>query len=306
MYMYVPRGLSIRILDSVNFLPMKLAKLPEAFGLRELKKGFFPHFFNRKENVPYSGPYPLVQFYAPDYMNPSERAEFLAWYNEKVQCGTHFDFQREILEYCQSEVDILSKACLKFREIILNLTGKEEGFYDENAGAPDTRIHGGVVPFSQITIASVCMKILRTKFLEETWEIKLRNDSDVSDWLPAKFKDGTMSTIIDGVNMSGEELQQNGYVIEEKKFDSTPIAQVPAYGYNRDTFSMASIKWLEWYSFDQKSKGKQMQICHVLNGGEKVIPNTNYRVDEHISASKVSDFYGCFWHGCKICYSNQR
>ena len=62
-----------------------------------------------------------------------------------------------------------------------------------------------------------------------------------------------------------------------------------------------------------------MQICHALNGGKKVIPNTNYREDgycEHISASKVSgksekkvtifDFYGCFWHGCKICYSNQR
>ena len=129
------------------------------------------------------------------------------------------------------------------------------------------------------------MKILRTKFLEETWEIKLRKDSDVSDWLPATFKDGTMSTIIDGVNMSGEELQQNGYVIEEKKFDSTPIAQVPAYGYNRDTFSMASIKWLEWYAFDQKSKGKQMQICHALNGGEKVIPNTNYRADGIASTS---------------------
>ena len=89
MYMFVPRGLSNRILDSVNFLPMKLFKLPEAFGLQELKKGFFPHFFNREENVS-----PPVQFYAPDYMNPSERVEFLAWYNEKVQCGEHFDFQK--------------------------------------------------------------------------------------------------------------------------------------------------------------------------------------------------------------------
>ena len=43
MYMKVGRGLNIRIIDSLNFLPMPLANLPKAFGLKELKKGFFPH-----------------------------------------------------------------------------------------------------------------------------------------------------------------------------------------------------------------------------------------------------------------------
>ena len=253
-------------------------------------------------------------------MNPSERAEFLTWCNDKVESGDQFDFQQEILDYFRSDVDILRKACLKFRDIILNVTGKEEIFYDENAGAPDTRMHGGVDPFSQITIASVCMKIFKSKFLEENWEVKIRKDSDVSDWLPATYQSSALSVIIDGEKMSGEELQQNGYTIEEKKFLSTPIAQVPAYGYSsRDTFSMASIKWLEWYMSDQKSKGKQMHICHALNGGEKVVTSTNYRADgysEQICISEstgksekkitIFDFYGCFWHGCKICYSNQR
>ena len=41
MYTHVQRGLNIRMLDDVYFLPMKLAKLPEAFGFKELKKGFF-------------------------------------------------------------------------------------------------------------------------------------------------------------------------------------------------------------------------------------------------------------------------
>ena len=77
----------------------------------------------------------------------------------------------------------------------------------------------------------------------------------MSDLLSAKYQGGTLSAIIDGVKMSAEELQQNGYTFEEKKFVSTPIAQVPAYCYgSRDTFSMASIKWLEWYMSDQKSK----------------------------------------------------
>lgn len=45
MYMHIANKLNLTFLDSLNFLPMKLAKIPEAFGLEELSKGFFPHFF---------------------------------------------------------------------------------------------------------------------------------------------------------------------------------------------------------------------------------------------------------------------
>ena len=49
MLMRVDHGLNIKFLDSLNFLPMPLSKLPKSFGLKELKKGFFPHLLNRKE-----------------------------------------------------------------------------------------------------------------------------------------------------------------------------------------------------------------------------------------------------------------
>jgi hypothetical protein len=39
-------ALDIRVIDSLNFLPMALAKLPACFGISELKKGYFPHLFN--------------------------------------------------------------------------------------------------------------------------------------------------------------------------------------------------------------------------------------------------------------------
>ncbi|XP_062587273.1 uncharacterized protein LOC134248892 [Saccostrea cucullata] len=38
-------SLQIRVIDSFNFLPMALAKLPKAFQLESLAKGYFPHFF---------------------------------------------------------------------------------------------------------------------------------------------------------------------------------------------------------------------------------------------------------------------
>ena len=208
-------------------------------------------------------------------MSREERAEFLSWHQDKVERGEHFDFKKEILKYCRSDVDILRNVCLKFRYIILSFTGKQEVFYDEVAGAPDKRIEGGVDPFSQITIASVCMKIFKTKFLHENWEVKVKKETDVTDWLPAIYKDGNLSVLTDAEYISCDELQRNGYTIEDKKVVSTPIAQVPSYGYSsRDTYSKVSIKWLECYMFDQKTKGNQLHIRYALNGGETKIAGT--------------------------------
>lgn len=39
MYMPISQKLNLTFVDSLNFLPMKLAKIPDAFGLQELCKG---------------------------------------------------------------------------------------------------------------------------------------------------------------------------------------------------------------------------------------------------------------------------
>ena len=36
--------------DSFCFLPFSLATFPKAFGLVEVNRGIFPHFFNTREN----------------------------------------------------------------------------------------------------------------------------------------------------------------------------------------------------------------------------------------------------------------
>ena len=60
------------MLDSLNYLHMKLSKIPKAFGLKELKKGYFPHFFNTIEHQDYVGPYPEEKYYGCDYMNAED------------------------------------------------------------------------------------------------------------------------------------------------------------------------------------------------------------------------------------------
>ena len=81
---------NVKFIDSLNFLPMALAKLPKAFGLKELKKGFFPHLFNIPANQNYKGPIPDKMYYDPDGMMDDKRTEFLEWYNQQ----DHFDFQQ--------------------------------------------------------------------------------------------------------------------------------------------------------------------------------------------------------------------
>ena len=50
MYCHVGVNLNIKLLDSLNFLSMALSRLPQSFGLEELRKGYFPPFVQYRGN----------------------------------------------------------------------------------------------------------------------------------------------------------------------------------------------------------------------------------------------------------------
>lgn len=95
--------------DTLTHLTCALAQLPKMMGLneREFKKGFFPYLFNVPENRAYVGPIPDMKYFDPDNMMPKKREEFLEWYEE--QRDQDYDFSKELVEYCQSDVRILAK-----------------------------------------------------------------------------------------------------------------------------------------------------------------------------------------------------
>ena len=139
---------NMKFIDSLNFMPMALAALPKTFGVPELCKGYFPHLFNKEENQNYVGPIPPVHYYHPNGMKPKVREEFLTWHKEKVESNYVFNFKEEIEKYCRSDVDILRNCCMKFREMLREITG--------------------IDPFEKcITIASVCHEVYRTNYLEK-------------------------------------------------------------------------------------------------------------------------------------------
>lgn len=139
---------NVRFVDSINYFPMALANLPKSFDLGpEKKKGYFPHLFNTLDNQNYVGPIPDKMYYCPDSMFKKGYEKFTEWYNEQVVRNYTFDFQKEILEYCISDVEILAKACIKFRTMFLK--------------------ECNVDPFLEaVTIASACNLAFRRNFLK--------------------------------------------------------------------------------------------------------------------------------------------
>ena len=94
---------------TLSFFTMPLAAFPKTFGLTELKKGFFPHFFNTPANQSYVGPLPDRHFYHPDGMSLKKRQEFDRWYDEQIRrqandLDYHFYFQQELVAYCHSSI----------------------------------------------------------------------------------------------------------------------------------------------------------------------------------------------------------
>ena len=114
--------LDIKFVDSLCFIPMKLANFPKTFGLRELNEGYFPHHFNTETNKNYRFPLPDAKYYDPDGMSPGDRARFYIWHDSSRANDYVFDFEEEILKYCRSDVDILRRCCFEFRELFRSVT----------------------------------------------------------------------------------------------------------------------------------------------------------------------------------------
>ena len=60
------RDLKLRFVDTLNFLTMPLAKFPKTFGIKELKKGFYPYWFNCEKNFHYIGVMPERRLFKPN------------------------------------------------------------------------------------------------------------------------------------------------------------------------------------------------------------------------------------------------
>ena len=145
---------NIRFLDSLNFLTMKLEDMPGTFGIKELKKGFYPYWFNTIENFDYEGPLPCKRFYRPRNMKLEKKKEFNKWYDKLKKENYYYHHENETRSYCISDVDILRRSCELFRDLFIEVAN--------------------IDPFRYTTIASVCMAIFKADYIIDDYDVKYR------------------------------------------------------------------------------------------------------------------------------------
>ena len=164
----------IRFIDSMSFFQMPLSAFPKTFGLTELCKGYFPHQFNlpNDEHQNYVGPIPALDYYMPETKSPEDRQALETWHQEQRAKNVVFDFQKELIAYCESDVRLLKQGCLTFKRLFETLTGFN--------------------PFDHITIASACNTDLRMNRMipnsiasEPTngWRNKINQSTPALHWL---------------------------------------------------------------------------------------------------------------------------
>ena len=200
----------VRLIDSFLFIPMSLEKFPKTFGLNEMKKGFWCHRFNSKNNIGYIGQMPDKLFYSPEFFSDSKKLEFDRWYDD--QKHKIFDFDKELYEYCLSDVKLLKHGVLSFRKNILQIT------------------KGEIDPFHRcITIASLCHLVYRSMLMKpKTIGIisplginPKRGSSNISlQWL--KFLSGTRNIYIQHAR-NGEERKIGNYYVDGYSKDTKTI-----------------------------------------------------------------------------------
>jgi hypothetical protein len=138
---------NVKFIDSYNFMSIPLAQLPSTLGLPvELKKGWFPHLYNTRENAEYCGEIPDEQYFDPEGMMPDVKEKFLQWHREERAKGENWSLKAELVSYCVNDVTILRLACRTFRNLIMKIANLD--------------------PFMEcITLASVASLTFRRNFL---------------------------------------------------------------------------------------------------------------------------------------------
>ena len=226
---------NIKFIDSINFIPMSLAKFPKTFGQDELCKGYFPHMFNKEENQNYIGPITCQNDYGVNFMKPGEREAFMAWHDEQVANNYRYDFREEIIKYCRSDVDILRKCCLLYREMFRKETD--------------------IDPFNKaLTIASYCQEVYRTNFLKKDTiaifnhdrQLKIKQSNVAVKWL---------SYISEKEDLCIQHVRNGG----EKRFMDYSLD-----GYCEETHTAYEFQGCFWH-------GKDLVMSHILITGKILI-----------------------------------
>jgi len=109
-------------LDTFNFIPVALDKLPKTMDVNVLAKMFFPHDFNIEENYNRTdGRRPKKEDYGYHKFKKEKLKAFKEWWHEHKNDA--FNLGEKLLEYCQNDVEILVHSVSFDRVCVDNFLG---------------------------------------------------------------------------------------------------------------------------------------------------------------------------------------
>ena len=268
---------NIRFIDSYAFIAMPLSAFPKTFGISELKKGYFPHLFNRPENQTYVGPIPAKDYYMPEGMFVKGLKEFEAWHEKQVEDNVIFDFTKELEEYCRSDVRLLKEGCKVFMKK-----------FQENSSFN---------PFECVTIASACNRDLRENHLAEDtiavepphgWFDKTNQSKVAREWLHFEQK----------------KLEREGFTLQHR--DNGGEFQIPgtkfkADGYCPETNTVYEFNGCYWHGCQGCYQNRYERHLRLADCSfQEVYQQTKKRSDTiRSSGFKLIEMWGCQWDHLK-------
>ena len=273
MMMSIGKGKEqIRFIDSLSFLTMPLSDFPDTFGLTELKKGYFPHFFNKTDNQTYIGKMPDKDDYGYNSFSKNKRDDFLKWYDE--QKDKVFDFNKEMIEYCHSDVDILRRGCIEFREQFMEF---------------------GIDPFQYTTIASTCMALFKANYMpEDSIAVIPTNRTDKAktsrmcvEWLAYREKKDNAKI-------------QHGLNGKEKILNLPKGVKAYLDGYDEKTKTAYEFHGCYWHGCPECFNGNELNREWSVNKTfGQLYKETKLRetlICQHPEVSQLITIWGCQWN----------
>ena len=81
-----------------------------------IKEGLLSSSVQHPDNQQYVGRTPDLAFYDPDGMMAKKEQELLNWHADQVRHNVSFNFRREMIDYCKSDVALLKAGCEAFQQ----------------------------------------------------------------------------------------------------------------------------------------------------------------------------------------------
>lgn len=265
MYLSVPE-IKVRFIDSLSFITKPLKAFPKIFGETELKKGYFPHWFNTKENWDYVGSMPNIKYFHHDEMMAKDRKDFIKWYEERIAENYVWEQQKEMKDYCISDVDILRKCCIKFRKLYIEIAE--------------------IDPFQYLTIASVCMAIFKHFYIDEQFPQMLKMFDNL--WQGKTIQKIQKEGNLDMYNHSKKLLDEGIYnnVFSQKKIAIFRFEEVE---WMRKSFFGGRTNAMKLiYNFSEEEEGKYKDFTSLY-------PATQYSAEypqgHPIKITEITDMH---------------